>query len=70
MKNYNSVKECLDDGHSWEQCVGVNVSSDGKISASIKKSCPIPMKKALKESLFSNGEVEWKEEKDNEQTKK
>ena len=53
IKEYKTVKECLEDGHTWSECVGCEgIDNNGNIIVEIKNKCPLPMKRAIKEKLI------------------
>ena len=57
MKNFKSVKECLDNGHKWEDCIKFNVDDNGKMKAKISNTCPLVMKNELKKKVFEGEAV-------------
>ena len=70
VKEYGSVKACLDAGYTWEQCVNVRIKDDGKLHGYITRACPRPMKAAILDAVISGEPINFSEETEEKEKKK
>ena len=61
VKEYGSVKACLDAGYTWEKCVGITMK-DGKLKGRIIRGCPRPMKNAIVDAVLSGDPIPFGED--------
>lgn len=60
---FKTVEECMDAGFTWAECVVfTGIDKAGNMRANISKTCPVPMRKALTESLIKGGGTLYKDE--------
>jgi hypothetical protein len=64
VKDFKTVKECLEAGYSWEKCVGFQVDDNGNMRQIIKKTCPIPMRNTIRDKVFAGESITISTEKD------
>ena len=69
VKEYGSVKACLDAGYTWEKCVGLTMK-DGKLKGTIVRGCPRPMKAAIVDAVLSGEPINFSEETEEKEKKK
>ena len=60
---YKTVKECIEAGHTWDQCMGFTVKGDD-MKVVIKKSCPEPMVEFVRDIVFKGKPVTFTREED------